>query len=124
MRSGTIGYKVVEGVQLSVFTYHWTLDAEARGATGSPTAAEAFPNIVVAWTDPSDAPGPKEPAVHADSCGQVVEVELDISKYAPLARTLPQTKSLPIVASTNVHKRIEPRQVGFDWNDHECKVTI
>ena len=21
-------------------------------------------------------------------------------------------------------KRIEPRQVGFDWNDHGCKVTI
>ena len=88
----------------------------AQGAAGSPTAvAEVFPfpDIVVAWTDHSDTPGPKEPTVHAASCGQVVEVELGISQYAPPG-TLPQTKYTPILASTNVHKRIEPRQVGFD----------
>jgi hypothetical protein len=83
MRSGTIGYRAVEGVQTSVFACHWTLNAEAQGATGSPTAAaEVSPDIVVAWTGLSDTPGPKELTVHADSCGQVVEVELGISQYA------------------------------------------
>jgi hypothetical protein len=62
---------------LTCTSYHGALSAE--GVVGSSNAAaEVFPGIlalVVAWADPPDTPGPKKPAIYADSCGGCGKVQ-------------------------------------------------